>query len=155
MISTPQKIFLGSAAVIAFLFYKSKSASASPSASPNTGNVPSSGGLSAPPAGNGLLVTTQSTDAAGRLNIRTNPGTNYPEVALANHGDTLVSLGNAQTASDGSVWWNVKTSGGTSGWAESNYLQDLGPMTSITSPIGQSAGNANSGVTPLPAGTNI
>lgn len=145
MITTPQKVLLGAAAILALLVYKSRTASAaSSSASSGTDNG-GDGGLTAPPAGNGLLVTTQDTGAAGRLNIRTNPGTNYPETALANHGDTLISLGNAKTASDGSVWWNVKTQGGTSGWAESNYLQDMGPFA------GNTSGNSASGVTSLPA----
>ena len=123
MITTAQKWLLGAGAVLAFLVYKNRSASAAP-----TSSAPmSGGGSSAPPAGNNLLVTTQDTGASGRLNIRTNPGTNYPEVALADHGSTVISLGNAQQASDGSVWWNVKTTGGASGWAEANYLQDMGP----------------------------
>ncbi len=134
MLTTMQKVLIGAGSVVAFLAIKSATASAATTASSTAASSTGTtgGGGTTPNAGDGLLVVTAQTGDAGRLNIRTNPGTNYPEVALANHGDTLIALGTTQTASDGSIWWGVKTQGGTSGWSESNYLQDLGPMTTVS-----------------------
>jgi len=129
-LTTPQKVFLGVSAVVAYLFYKSSTAQA---ATNPAASLPAASGGGTPNAGDGLMVVTQDTGAAGRLNVRTNPGTNYPEVALIDHGSTVTATGQVQTASDGSTWYQVKTGTGITGWAESNYLQDIGPMTTVSS----------------------
>lgn len=133
--TTPQKWLMGAGVVLAYLVYKAGTANAATSPSGAGAAVSAgAGGGGTPNAGDGLMVVTQDTGASGRLNVRTNPGANYPEVALVDHGGTVYATGNAKQATDGSTWWEVTTQqgGGTKGWAESNYLQNLGPMTTVS-----------------------
>jgi hypothetical protein len=117
-----QKLLLGLGAFAAFVFLTgSASASTSPAGAAGGSNA------TTPNAGDRLLVITTQTGLGGRLYIRTAPGTQNAQVALANHGDTLTATGQVQTAADGTVWWQVTNSSGQTGWSETNYLQDQGP----------------------------
>lgn len=139
-LSLPQKLLLGFGGIAAYLALSSTRASAA--TSPATGGAGGGAGgggtgpgasptgganVTTPNAGDRLLVVTLQTGAAGQLNVRSAPGTSAGIVGSAAHGSTLTATGQVQAAPDGSVWWGVRTSGGVSGWSESNYLQDLGP----------------------------
>lgn len=125
-LSLPSKLLLGIGGLTAVLLLMGSTANATTSPAGPGG---SGGNATTPNAGDRLLVVTTQTGLAGRLYIRSDPGTNNPQVALANHGDYLTATGRVQTASDGTVWWEVQTATGTKGWSESNYLQDTGPGT--------------------------
>jgi len=117
-----QKLLLGLGAFAAFVFLTSSASAATtaPAAGQNT---------TTPNAGDQLLVVTTQTGLAGRLYIRSAPGTQNASIALANHGDTLTATGQVQTIADGTVWWQVTNAQGQTGWSEANYLQDQGQGT--------------------------
>ncbi len=137
MLTTAQKFLLATGGIIAaYWVLKPKDASAATSFAPDgtpqvTTAAPSSAGTpgatNTPNAGDKLLVVTQDAGDAGRLYIRTNPGTNYPEVTLAQHGSSLIATGQGQPDSSGINWWQVKTLTGQTGWADSKFLQNMGP----------------------------
>lgn len=133
MLTTAQKFLLATSGIIAaYWVLKPKDASAATGFAPDgTPATPSGAGTpgitGTPNKGDRLLVATQDTGDAGRLYVRTNPGTNYPEVSLAQHGSTLTATGQGQPDSSGISWWQVTTATGQTGWADSKFLQNLGP----------------------------
>ncbi len=132
MLTTAQKFLLATGGIItAIWLLKPKDASAATSPAGTGGGSPTGAGSpsasNVPNAGDKLMVSTQDTGDAGRLYIRTNPGTNYPEVSLAQHGATLTATGQGQPDSSGIQWWQVTTATGQTGWADSKFLQNLGP----------------------------
>jgi hypothetical protein len=130
-LSFSQKLLIGFGALAAYLFITSSASASTGSGTPALGGTggPSPGGggnVATPHAGDHLLVVTTDPGLAGRLYIRSGAGTGNPQVALANHGDTLTATGNAKTAADGTNWWEVRNAAGVTGWSEANYLQDTG-----------------------------
>lgn len=133
MLTLTQKIVLGLGAVAALLVLTAPSSSAATGPTPSGGPAPGGGGgagaggnVTTPNPGDKMLVVTTDTGPAGRLYIRSAPGTASPQVAMAAHGETLIATGQAQAASDGTTWFQVRNSAGIVGWSESNYLQDMG-----------------------------
>lgn len=62
------------------------------------------------------------------LNVRTGAGTSNGIVTTLVAGSTGTVIGGPQSAS-GYTWWQIRTSGGTTGWAVENWLANTGAST--------------------------
>ncbi|MGQ9887298.1 MAG: SH3 domain-containing protein [Aggregatilineales bacterium] len=87
----------------------------------------------APPAvPGGLYVGGQArvqTTAGDRLNVRTGPGRSFSVAVQARNGEIVAIVG-GPTAADGYVWWQIRLSEGTVGWAveSADGVQTLIPI---------------------------
>ncbi len=69
---------------------------------------------------------------AAVLNVRSGPGVEYqPPIAKLKVGDN-VSIVGYNTATDGSTWWQIRTSSGQSGWVHSEYVQESGCIECVS-----------------------
>ncbi|MCH8987455.1 MAG: hypothetical protein IIA92_01440, partial [Chloroflexi bacterium] len=88
------------------------------------------------PSPSQLLIVGQKFSLNARvrttanLNVRTGPGTSYPEIsgngypgyAPSGTAGTVIS---GPTSSDGFVWWRVQFDAGYTGWCADNWLEKL------------------------------
>ncbi len=87
----------------------------------------------APPAApSGLYVGGQArvqTTAGDRLNVRTGPGRSFSVAVQARNGEIVTIVGGPTTA-NGYVWWQIRLSEGTVGWAveSADGVQTLVPI---------------------------
>ena len=88
-------------------------------------------------------TTTTTTAAPGKfavgdaivateaVNIRAGAGTSNPVVTFTNAGGTATVLGGPQMA-NGLRWWNIRTSGGQTGWSIEDPWEKAGTTTTTT-----------------------
>ncbi|HWK81569.1 MAG TPA: SH3 domain-containing protein, partial [Thermomicrobiales bacterium] len=69
--------------------------------------------------------------ATEAVNIRSGAGTSNPVVTFTNAGGTATVLGGPQMAS-GLRWWNIRTSGGQTGWSIEDAWEKAGTTTTTT-----------------------
>lgn len=83
----------------------------------------------------GTTVAVVGVDAGDRLNVREAPGSGAEVVAeLDPLADDIAASGHNRRLDDGSLWAEVRV-GGVTGWANTEYLAHLGPVTDITAEL--------------------
>lgn len=75
-----------------------------------------------------IVVTSEQTTGkvtSSTLNVRSGPGTEYPALGRLREGEKVEILG-YNTASDGSVWWRIRSASTNPGWVHSGYVDRKG-----------------------------
>ncbi|MCA9833275.1 MAG: SH3 domain-containing protein [Thermomicrobiales bacterium] len=67
------------------------------------------------------------------MNLRSGAGTGYSIVMTMSAGSTGTVIGGPKSA-NGYTWWQLRTSGGTTGWAVGNWLVATGTSSTVPDP---------------------
>ncbi|NLF80437.1 MAG: SH3 domain-containing protein, partial [Clostridia bacterium] len=86
----------------------------------NTGGDSNSGGNSGGDTNSGGVTTKTVTVTGDSVNIRASASTSGSVVTTVSKGTVLTYLSQTQTSDE--IWYNVKTSGGSTGWIRSDLV---------------------------------
>jgi uncharacterized protein YgiM (DUF1202 family) len=125
-------------------------------------------GITVPPLPSGKFVVGDTIRVTSVMNFRSGPSTSASVLSQLTEGTTGTILA-GPSAGDGYVWYQFKTSGGTTGWGVQDWLEKttvtppppttskfaVGDTIRVTEAINfrSSAGTSGSIISQLPAGT--